>query len=117
MACVEEIVVVHVMDEKAMKLQSEDKFREFERKDIEKLMQVKEELEKEGFNVRTLLRVGNPRAELIWIAKEEGISLVIMGTHGKGRVAGILWGSVSRNMAEYSESPIMLIKDETCGVL
>lgn len=115
-ARVEEIVVAHVMDEKAMNLQPEDQFREFESKDLEKLAQVKEELEKEGFNAKTLLRVGNPRAELIRIAKEEGISLVIMGTHGKGRVAGILWGSVSRNTAEYSESPIMLIKDETCGV-
>jgi nucleotide-binding universal stress UspA family protein len=43
-ARVEEIVVAHVMDEKAMNLQPEDKFREFESKDLEKLAQVKEEL-------------------------------------------------------------------------
>jgi nucleotide-binding universal stress UspA family protein len=114
-ANVKEVVVAHVMDEKAMKLQPEDKFREFERIDREKLEQVREELEKEGFKVKTTLQVGNPRAELIRIAKEENISLILMGTHGKGRMKGILWGAVSRNTAEYSESPIILIKDDECN--
>jgi nucleotide-binding universal stress UspA family protein len=113
-ASVGEIVVAHVMDEKAMKLQPEEKFREFERVDREKLQQVKEELEKEGFMVKTLLRVGNPRGELIRIARYENISLIVMGAHGKGRMEGILWGSVSRNTAEYSESPILLIKGKAC---
>lgn len=107
--------MAHVMDEKAMKLQSEEKFREFERIDRDKLQQVKEELEKEGFKVNTMLRVGNPRAELVRIARYENISLIVMGTHGKGRMEGILWGSVSRNTAEYSESPILLIKGEACA--
>ncbi|HOK07683.1 MAG TPA: universal stress protein [Syntrophales bacterium] len=111
-APVGEVVVAHVMDEKAMKLQPEERFREFERVDLEKLQQVKEELEKEGFIVKTLLQVGNPRAELIRIARQENISLIVMGTHGKGRMQGILWGSVSRNTAEYSESPILLIKGQ-----
>jgi len=111
---VEEVLVAHIMDEKAMKLQKEENFREFERIDQEKLDGVKEELENEGFKVRTLLRVGNPRAELIRIAAEEGISLILMGTHGKGRMKGILWGSVSRNTAEYSETPIILIKGDAC---
>lgn len=108
-AGVGEIVVAHVMDEKAMKLQPEDKFREFERIDWEKLQQAREELEKEDFKVRTSLTVGNPRAELINVARQEDVSLVVMGTHGKGRMEGILWGSVSRNMAEYSERPVLLI--------
>lgn len=111
---VEEVIVAHVMDDKAMKLQPEKKFREFERLDQEKLEKVKQELGAEGFKVKTILRMGNPRAELIKIAKEEDISLILMGTHGKGRMKGILWGSVSRNTAEYSESPIMLIKDDVC---
>ena len=114
-ASVGEIVVAHVMDEKAMKLQPEEKFREFERVDREKLQQVKEELEKDGFTVKTILKMGNPRTKLIRIARQENISLIVMGTHGKGRMEGILWGSVSRNTAEYSTSPILLIKGEACN--
>jgi len=113
-AGVSEVVVAHVMDEKAMKLQPEEKFKEFERVDKEKLAEVKKELENEGFKVKTVLRVGNPRAEVIRMAREEDVSLIVMGSHGKGRMEGILWGSVSRNTAEYSERPILVIKGGTC---
>ena len=113
-AGVEEVIVAHIMDAKAMKLQPEEKFREFERIDEEKLAEVKEQLEKEGMKVSTRLCVGNPRTALITLAKTADVSLIIMGTHGKGRTEGILWGSVSRNVAEYSERPVLLIKGGKC---
>ena len=109
-AGVEEVVVAHIMDEKAMKLQPMEKFLEFERIDLEKLAEVKKELEGEGFKVRTLLTMGNPRAELIRVTKQEDATLIVMGSHGKGRMEGILWGSVSRNVAEYSDRPTLIVK-------
>jgi nucleotide-binding universal stress UspA family protein len=114
-AGVEEVIVAHIMDEKAMKLQPEEKFREFERVDKEKLEKVELELEKEGFCVKTLLRKGNPRADLIGIAKEEDVSLIVIGSHGKGRAEGILWGSVSRNVSEYSDRPVLVVKSRSCA--
>lgn len=109
-AGVDEVIVVHVMDEKAMKLQPPDIFRMFEKTDKEKLEEVKQELEREGFRVKTHLHVGKAGADLIRIAKERGVSLIVMGSHGKGYVEGILWGSVSRNVVEYSDRPVLLIK-------
>lgn len=111
-AGVEEIIIAHVMDEKAMRLQSPEKFREFERIDKERLEEVKKELGKEGLIAKVRLDVGNPRSDLIRIAKEEDVSLIVIGSHGKGYVRGILWGSVSRNVVEYSDRPILLIKCE-----
>ncbi|MCL5421148.1 MAG: universal stress protein [Nitrospirae bacterium] len=113
-AGVEDVIVAHVMDEKAMKLQSSEKFKEFERVDKEKLEMVKEELEKEGFNVKIHLHVGRAGVDLIKIAREEDVSLIVMGSHGKGYVEGILWGSVSRNVVEYSDRPVLLIKSIEC---
>jgi len=113
-AGIEEILVAHVMDEKAMKLQPSEKFEEFRRIDLEKLAAVKEEMEKEGFRVRTVLAVGNPRAEVTNIARMEDVSLIVMGSHGKGRMEGVLWGSVSRNVSEYSDRPVILIKGGAC---
>jgi nucleotide-binding universal stress UspA family protein len=109
-AGVEEVVVAHVMDEKAMKLQPPDIFKMFEKTDKEKLQSVKQELEKEGFKVRTHLHVGKAGADLIRIAREENVTLIVMGSHGKGYVEGILWGSVSRKVVEYSDRSVMLIK-------
>ena len=114
-AGVDEIVVAHVMDEKAMKLQPAERFREFERIDMEKLEKIKAELETEGFKVKTHLHVGKARTDVIKIAREEGVSLIVMGAHGKGYVEGILWGSVSRNVVEYSDRPVLLIKGKECS--
>jgi nucleotide-binding universal stress UspA family protein len=109
-AGVEEVIVAHIMDEKAMKLQSPEQFKEFQRIDFEKLAQLKDELESEGFRTKIHLSLGNPRADLINVAKKEDVSLIVLCTHGKGRVEGILWGSVSRNVAEYSDRPVLLVK-------
>jgi nucleotide-binding universal stress UspA family protein len=114
-AGVEEVVIAHIMDEKAMKLQTSDRFKEFKRVDMEKLAQVKDELENEGFRTKIHLSIGNPRAEVIRVATKEDVSLIVVGSHGKGRAEGILWGSVSRNIAEYSDRPVLLIRDQMCN--
>ncbi|MFN3395679.1 MAG: universal stress protein [Thermodesulfovibrionales bacterium] len=111
---VDEVVVAHVMNEKAMRLQPPEKFKEFEKEDMERLQTVKKELEQSGFKVKTRLEVGRPGTDLIRIAREEDITMIVMGTHGKGYVEGILWGSVSRNVVEYSNRPVLLIKSEKC---
>ncbi|MFN3567958.1 MAG: universal stress protein [Caldimicrobium sp.] len=113
-AGVDEVIVVHVMEEKLKKHLPQDKFKDLESIDKEKLAQVKEELEQNGFKVKTILYVGKPGADLIKLAKEEDVTLIIMGAHGKGFVEGILWGSVSRNVVEYSDRPVLLIKGENC---
>jgi len=111
-AGVEEVIVAHIMDEKAMKLQPAERFREFKKIDLEKLAQLKDELESQGFRVKIHLSLGNPRADLIKVASKEDASLIVVGSHGKGRVEGILWGSVSRNIVEYSDRAVLLIKGE-----
>lgn len=113
-AGVEEVVVAHVMNEKAMKFQPVERFKEFEKEDLERLEEVKKELEQSGFKVKIRLAIGRPGSDLIRIAREEDITLIVIGTHGKGYVEGILWGSVSRNVVEYSDRPVLLIKSEKC---
>lgn len=112
-AGIEEVIVAHVMDEKAMKLQPPEKFSDFERLDKEKLERVKQKLEMAGFKVKTHLHVGKAGTDVIKIAKEEDVSLIVMGVHGKGYVEGILWGSVSRNVVEYSDRPVLLVKAQS----
>lgn len=113
-AGVEEVVVAHVMNEKAMRFQPVEKFKEFEKEDLERLEEVKKELEQSGFKVKTRLEVGRGSTDLMRIAHEEDTTMIVMSTHGKGYVEGILWGSVSRNVVEYSDRPVLLIKSEKC---
>ena len=85
-----EIIIAHVMDEKAMKMLTPKKLKEFWNADKEKLESVKHDLEKQGVKVKLHIRIGKPNTDIIRIAKEENISLIIMGSHGKGYVKGIL---------------------------
>ncbi|MBI4684739.1 MAG: universal stress protein [Nitrospirae bacterium] len=113
-AGVEEVVVAHVMDEKAMRLQPADRFKEFKEIDQKKLELIRQDIGMEGIKVKTHLHVGKAGTDLIKIAQEEDVSLIIMGSHGKGYVEGMLWGSVSRNVVEYSDRPVLLIKSPQC---
>ncbi len=108
-AGVEEVVVAHIMDEEAMGLQPPEKVKEFERIDREKLEKVEQELKDEGFKVTTTLHVGKAAKHLMEIARLEDISMIVMGSHGKGSVEGMLWGSVSRAVVEYSDRPVLLV--------
>jgi len=110
-----EVVVAHVMNEKAMKLQPEERFEEFKRIDLEKLEEVNQELQADGFDATTHLLIGDPRGELIKLASQEDVSVVVMGTHGKGRLEGLLWGCVSRYVTEFSDRPVLLVKGGECA--
>ena len=113
-AGVDEVVIAHIMDEKAMSLLPADKIKEFEKIDRDKLEKIGRELIQEGFKVTTRLHVGKPGKGLMDIARQENTSLIVMGAHGKGYVEGILWGSVSRKVIEYSDRPVLLIKGAAC---
>jgi len=53
---------------------------------------------------------GEPYREIIRTATEEDVSLIVMGSHRKGFVRGILWGNVSQRVVEYSEKPVLVVK-------
>lgn len=81
---VKEVIVAHVMDEKAMSFLPSEKFKELKRIDLERLEAVKKELKELEFKVKTLLRVGNPRVDFIKTAKEEEVTLILRVPMEKG---------------------------------
>lgn len=93
-----EALVVHVIED-GRKEESEMK--------INSLMQ---ELEKTGFKVSSHLIQGKPYREIINLASEEDVSLIVMGCHGKGFIKGILLGSVSQRVLEYSDRSVLIVK-------
>ena len=60
-------------------------------------------------DVRTIIRSGQPAEEIINGAKEEGADLIIVGTRGK-RVGRFFIGSVSREVVNSAEVPVLLVK-------
>jgi nucleotide-binding universal stress UspA family protein len=81
-----------------------------EKKSAEGLSALAQELQSHGFKMSTRLLHGEPYREIIRLATEEDVSLIVMGSHGRGFVQGILWGNVSQRVVEYSEKSVFVVK-------
>jgi len=93
-----EIIIVYVLE------------NEFDLGVKEKLSALKQEFQSQGFKVSVQLLKGKPYREINKIATEEDVSLIVMGSHGKGFTEAIFWGSVSQRVVEYSEKPVLVVK-------
>jgi nucleotide-binding universal stress UspA family protein len=59
--------------------------------------------------VTTILLEGSPVKEIVGLTRTGRYDLVVMGTHGRGRLAGALLGSVSRAVLHCADTPVLLI--------
>lgn len=68
-------------------------------------------LEEKGIGgVKKVVRQGHPADEIMEAAKEEGVKMIIVGSRGK-RLHGLFMGSVSREVANRSELPVLIAKN------
>lgn len=58
----------------------------------------------------THIHVGQPAEVIAKIAGELGCDLIIMGTHGRSGVAGLVMGSVANRVLHLASCPVLLVK-------
>jgi len=106
------LLLVHVADGWAARNYDELQLRESEEMiaDREYLDRLRQELEAAGFRVEARLAAGDPANELIRLAREEGVDLVAMATHGHRGVSDILHGSTVHHVRHTVEVPVFLVK-------
>jgi len=77
------------------------------------LANLREELEKKGLRVAAMVRTGQQVAvEIIDFAKESGVDLIIMCTHGRSGISRWVMGSVTLKVLTRAETPILLIRSK-----
>jgi nucleotide-binding universal stress UspA family protein len=77
------------------------------------LVNLGEELKKRGLRAAATVRTGQQVAvEIIDFAKEVGVDLIIMCTHGRSGISRWVMGSVALKVVTRAETPILLIRSK-----
>jgi nucleotide-binding universal stress UspA family protein len=106
------LLLVHVADGwvarnfEQLKLQESDEMKH----DREYLANLEAELRAEGFEVSSLLAMGEPSTEIIKLAKAGGVDLIAMSTHGHRFINDFLRGSTADKVRHAVDVPVLLLK-------
>ncbi len=112
-----EVVFLHVIDRRGL-----NDLARYAKKDISFILQdlenkalteidpMKEELKDMGFKTKVRIEKGGPLNEILRVIEEEGASVVVTGSRGKGNLDEMLLGSVSYKLVKRTTKPILVIK-------
>jgi nucleotide-binding universal stress UspA family protein len=62
-----------------------------------------------GFNARGMVEAGDPARVILEIAREEDVSLIVLGTRAPSTVKDMLLGDVSTEVLRYARRPVLRI--------
>lgn len=71
---------------------------------------VKKKAEEQGIGVKTYVREGEAYRIITDFAREEKVSLIVMGSHGKTGVRRLLMGSVAEKVIGYAPCPVLIVR-------
>jgi len=76
----------------------------------EQLLAAQQKLDAAGRFHTTHIHVGQPAEVICKMAAELGCDLIVMGTHGRSPVAGLVMGSVATRVLHQAPCPVLLVK-------
>ncbi len=79
------------------------------------LDELAEIIEAAGMRVRTVVKIGQPAAEILAYADAHPLNLVVMSTHGWSGHNWWPWGSVTGKVLESISSPLLLVRPTQIG--
>ena len=59
--------------------------------------------------VHEFLESGKPALKIIDVAKNWPADLIVMGSHGRGKIQGLLLGGVSREVLHHASCPVLMV--------
>jgi len=116
-AGVEEVIVLHVIDEKGIEAvsrygagSSATVIGLIDKEARDEGMKIEKKLRKSGFKVKVRIEIGVPLREILKVEEEEKVSVIVIGSHGKTNLGQMLLGSVSEKVIRLSKSPVLIVK-------
>jgi nucleotide-binding universal stress UspA family protein len=65
--------------------------------------------------VRTIIREGDPGGNIVELAEQEGVDLVVIATHGRTGLKRFVFGSVAEKVVRHSPCPVLVIPESQEG--
>jgi len=104
-----ELHIMHVVKDSALKSPDTHEVQKVRKAERQRLDDLCDELEDAGINTRPHVYVGDPQKEIEKAAKEYQASLIILGSSEKAAILERWIGSISKNIADRSVYPCLLI--------
>ena len=65
---------------------------------------------KSSIRIEEITRIGVPFLEIIKVAREKEVDLIVLGTHGRTGLAHVLIGSVAEKVVHHAHCPVLTVK-------
>jgi nucleotide-binding universal stress UspA family protein len=89
---------------------SETAIQKLEEERRKKMVPLVTELEAAGFEVVIRIEKGHPVTEILKVEKDEEVSAIVMGSHGRNNIVEALIGTVSEKVVRRAATPVLLVK-------
>jgi nucleotide-binding universal stress UspA family protein len=76
----------------------------------DKMVPIVAELEAAGFEVNIRVERGYPVKEILKVEKEEAVSAIVLGSHGRNNIKGARIGSVAEKVIRRAVSTVLIVK-------
>jgi universal stress protein A len=63
-----------------------------------------------GIVVEPRVVVGDPAVQILHLAQQEAVDLIVMGTHGRTGLAHMVFGSVAEHVVRQAPCPVLTVK-------
>ncbi|HSV91525.1 MAG TPA: universal stress protein [Desulfobacterales bacterium] len=103
------LILIHVVDTPGTLLMGSQSASRHATQDESYLEELVRELEERELPVESLLRFGRPTEGIVAAVEEAGIDLLVMGSHGHGRVEGLLYGETVARVHHRIRVPLLVV--------
>ena len=111
------VTVVHVMARRPLApiefrftapwIKSEKKVKDVARRLVKHSA---EQFIKAGFTAEHICKIGDPAEEIMKVAAKQEADLIVMGAKGLGTLDRVLLGSVSMQVLQYANCPVLVVR-------
>jgi manganese transport protein len=106
-----EMVLIHVVEGVGGQLLGADSRDQERQGDQAYLEQLVQSLRTSGASVRSVLRFGNPARELSRTVADEHLDLLVLGSHGHGKIGDWFFGETAGTVRHAVQIPVLAVRE------